>query len=172
MMADHFWQHIHSDAVACQELTFWRNRLTGEAAAGTCFPIWPRAVKAEVITYSDSSNWAWGGHLSVDCQEVVEHGNWLAGEQGHERSLTWRELRAVRLVLQATMRNLQGKNVCHKTDNQNVERIISNGSRVASLQAEAVAIYKLCLQHFVRLSVQWIPREMKGGLLIEVRMQG
>ena len=160
MMADHFGQHIHLDADACQELTFWRNRLTGEAAVGTCFPIWPRAVKAEVITYSDASNWAWGGHLSVDCQEVVAHGNWLAGEQGHERSSTWRELRAVRMVLQATMRNLQGKKVCHKTDNQNVERIISNGSRVASLQAEAVAIYELCMQHFVHLSVQWIPREM------------
>ena len=58
------------------------------------------------------------------------------------------------------MRNLPGKNVCHKTDNQNVERIISNGSRVPSLQAEAVAIYELCMQHFVRFSVQWIPRDM------------
>ena len=92
---------------------FWRNRLTGEAAVGTCFSIWPSAVKAEVITYSDASNCAWGGHLSVDCQDVVAHGNWLAGEQGHKRSSTWRKLRAVRLVPQATMRNLQGKSVCH-----------------------------------------------------------
>ena len=159
MRARHYGEFLHLDADACRELGFWRDRFSGDAC-GTSFPIWPRSAKAEVVTYSDASNWAWGGHLSVDCRQVVAHGNWAAGEQGHERSSTWRELRAVRLVLQSTMESLRGKNVVHKTDNQNVERIIRNGSRVAALQEEAVGIYDLCMRHFVRLSVQWIPREM------------
>ena len=41
----------------------------------------------------------------------------------------------------------------------NVERILRNGSKVCELQQEAVAIYDLCMRHFVRLEVLWIPRE-------------
>ena len=57
---------------------------------------------------------------------------------------------------------LHGKNACHKTDNQNVERIMLNGSHVTELHEEAVAIYGFCLQHCVHLSVKWIPREENG----------
>ncbi len=46
-----------------------------------------------------------------------------------QKSSTWRELQAVRLVLQSLSIPLKGESVKWFTDNQNVPLIILNGSR-------------------------------------------
>ena len=47
----------------------------------------------------------------------------------------------------------------HYTDNQNVVRIIQNGSRNATLQAEALAIFAVCMNNSIHIEPEWIPRE-------------
>ncbi len=112
------------------------------------------------MSYSDASNVAWAGCMRVEEAELKAHGNWCLEERGPHTSSTWREIRAVHLLLCSASRFLSGKFVCHHTDNQNVDRILRNGSRVRQLQEEAVAIYALCVEHFIRLEVKWIPREL------------
>ena len=141
MQAPHYGAHVHLGAEARRELSFWKEHFKLESS----FPIWPVCAKADVVSFSDASNVAWAGCFHMDMSEVLAHGNWKAGERGHERSSTWRELRVVQHVIESTINMLHGKNVCHKTDNQNVERIMLNGSRVTELHEEAVAIYGLCL---------------------------
>ena len=55
------------------------------------------------------------------------HGQWLPNEGS--QSSTWRELRAVRLVLEDLMTKLKNQRVRWFTDNQYVCRIILTGSR-------------------------------------------
>ena len=71
------------------------------------------------------------------------------------------------LLLQSACKFLTGRFVCHHTDNQNVEQILAHGSRVEKLQTEAIGIYELCMRHFIRIDVRWIPRELneKAGYL-------
>ena len=75
-----------------QELSFWLARIqhfTGQN-------LWPKPSAVRVV-YSDGSCTGYGGY-------AVEHGGQLAtGQRDKEeaqQSSTWRELRAVRLVLQ------------------------------------------------------------------------
>ena len=53
----------------------------------------------------------------------------------------------------------KGKEVLHRTDNMNTERILSVGSRKRDLHQKAVLIYKLCQENNIRLSVKWIGRD-------------
>lgn len=158
MSVPHYGRHVHLDKDACKEVVFWKNHF----AAPPSFPIWPVGAKVEILSFSDASDVAWGGHAQINQDEVQAHGNWIESEQGHRRSSTWRELKAVYYFLQSVASVFHGRNVCHHTDNQNVERIMMNGSRVESLHTEAVAIYDLCMRHRIRLTVTWIPREENG----------
>ena len=51
-----------------------------------------------------------------------------------------------------------GKKVKIFSDNQNVVRIVHNGSSVAHLQQIAVDIFSFCLTNSVSFQTQWIPR--------------
>jgi len=64
------------------------------------------------------------------------------------------------LVLESYGKDLQGKEVCHRTDNKNAEIIMSVGSRVPDLHLEAVLVYKLCRELNIRLSVEWVSRDV------------
>jgi len=128
----HFSVHVHLDQDACREVVFWKDCF----AQPVKFPIWTVSPKVEVISFSDASNVAWGGCLTVGGEQVNAHGNWEISEQGPRTSSTWRELRAVGMFIQATANFLAGKVVCHNTDNQN------------------------CIKHFIRFEVRWIPREL------------
>ena len=65
----------------------------------------------------------------------VANGLWLAEEA--KLSSTWRELRAVRMVLESLAVKLKNKRVRRFTDNQNVARILLYGSKQPALQKEA-----------------------------------
>ena len=114
MAAPHYGAHVHLDSDACREVSFWRDHFT----VPTSFPIWAAPSAVDLVTYSDASNVAWGGHFVLGESEVSSHGNWQEGEEGPTRSSTWRELRAVLMVLRASMQFLEGKHVSHRTDNQ------------------------------------------------------
>ena len=55
---------------------------------------------------------------------------------------------------------LEGKEVRHRTDSQSAERIMTVGSRNPELHKEAILLYKVCREHNIRLSVEWVSRDL------------
>ena len=93
----------------------------------------------------------------MEHSDQVVTGLWSKDEA--TQSSTWRELRAVRLVLDSICLRLQNHRVWWLTDNQNVVRIVLYGSRNVVLQEEAMEIFAVCVNHSIRLEPEWIPRE-------------
>jgi len=135
---------------ALQEIEFWINEISNFNGQ----QIWPKPSAVRVV-YSDASSTGYGGY-------VVEHGNLVANGQWSledaDQSSTWRELRAVRLVLDAFQKKLMNERIRWFSDNQNVVRIVQYGSRQAALQSEALSIFTTCLRNNIRIEPEWIPR--------------
>ena len=136
------------------EVVFWE-----ENFRNTGYPIWSPSPKTEVLTYSDASDSGWGG-FAVQIGGQVAVGSWSVDESN--KSSTFRELRATGLVLKSFAPLLRGKEVLHRTDNKNTEIILPIGSRKSSLYNEAVKIYRLCREFNIRLTVEWISRDLNG----------
>ena len=132
------------------EVLFWKQNFDNSG-----YPIWAPSPKVEVLSYSDASGLGWGG-FAVHINGKPAVGSWSEEESG--KSSTFRELRAIRYVLESYSEDLRGKEVCHRTDNRNAESIMSVGSRVPDLHREAVLVYKLCRELNIRLSVEWVSR--------------
>ena len=88
----------------------------------------------------------------------MAQGLWTHDEVTH--SSTWRELRAVRMVLESLMEKLKNQCVRWFTDNQNVVRILKTGSKKQELQCEALAIFSMTLKYQMRIEPEWIPRTL------------
>ena len=144
-------QHLLLTADAMEELSFWLEHIDKFNGQN----IWPRASAVRVV-YSDASSTGFGGYCVEHGDQVVT-GQWSKEET--TQSSTWRELRAVRLVLDAICQKVKNFRVRWFTDNQNVARIILYGSRKPILQEEALAIFVTCVNHHIRLEPEWIPRE-------------
>ena len=139
-------------AEAREELEFWQTNvqfLNGRS-------IWFNSGTTRVV-YSDASSTGYGGYV-VELGNEVVHGHWSVTEVKH--SSTWRELKAVYLVLQSFASRLAGHSVKWFTDNQGVVHIVSCGSKKPHLQDGAMAIFELCFQHSIKLEMDWIPRSL------------
>ena len=135
---------------ASSELQFWAQELPKFNGQD----IWPSPSAIRVV-YTDASQSGYGGY-------TVEHGYHIAqGQWSSEeavQSSTWRELRAVRLVLESLVTKLANERVRWFTDNQNVCRVILCGSRKPNLHAEALAIFSISVANHIRIEPEWIPR--------------
>ena len=101
-------------------------------------PIWFES-SATRVAYSDASSSGYGGYV-VEIGLSISHGHWSLHEV--TMSSTWRELKAVFLVLHSLTQKLQGHTVKWFTDNQNV-CIVQVGSMKPHLQEGAMP----CLQY-------------------------
>lgn len=143
------WISLSEDAV--KEIHFWIDNFAEVVGE----PIWKLSPKVDVISFSDASGTGWGGYL-VNMSDTVARGNWSA-EDLHESS-TFRELKAVRLVLESFAHLIINKECVQRTDNQGTCSVLCNGSRIPKLQKEAVRIFALCRAQGIRLTPEWIPR--------------
>ena len=136
---------------AKQELAFWLEQITEFNGQN----IWPKPSAMRVV-YSDASDTGYGDYL-------VAHGNLVANGQRAKdeakQSSTWRELQAVRLVLESFLTLLKNERVRWFSDNQNVVRIVQYGSRIPELQSKALAIFSLSVKNLIKIEPEWIPRE-------------
>ena len=135
---------LSEDAIG--ELKFWKECLptyNGQA-------IWFES-EATRLAYSDASSTSYGGYVV----EIGNHGHWSPDEK--DMSTTWRELRAVYGVLLAFANKLRCHTVKWFKDNHAV-RIVQVGSKKEHLQEGAMCIFQACLEHGVRLEMEWIPR--------------
>lgn len=62
--------------------------------------------------------------------------------------------------MQAFVDSLGAQTVVWFTDNQNVARILSIGSKVPALQQIALDIHRLCLISAISVDMQWTPRDL------------
>lgn len=107
------------------------------------------------MVYTDASHTGYGGY-TVEHGCHIAHGIWLPEER--MESSTWRELRAVRQVLESLVDKLRNERVRWFTDSQNVARILTVGSRKPNLQSEVLSIFAIALANHVRIEPEWIPR--------------
>ena len=136
---------------ASQEIDFWLSEITKFNGSH----IWPKPSAVRVV-YSDASATGYGGYM-VEHGNLIANGEWSPDEA--KQSSTWRELRAVKMVLESFQSKLKHERVRWFTDNQNVVKIVQYGSTKPSLQAEALDIFSICVQGNIRLEPEWIPRE-------------
>ena len=135
------------------ELEFWLSGLERFRSQ----PIWRTAAAVRVVhVYSDASDTGYGGY-TVEHRPYVAQGQW-SPEQAKQSS-TWRELKAVGMVLESLGHKLSNSRVRWLTDNQNVVRILEVGSRKCDLQREVLRVFKLMCQYQIHIEPSWIPRE-------------
>ena len=110
---------------ALAELNFWKDNVSSLNG----IPIWPVKQKPSKIVYSDAS--ASAGASFIEFEGKMFHQNWSDFEK--EQSSTFRELLAVSYSIKAFTDCLKSQSVAWYTDNQNVARIVSTGSKVPAL---------------------------------------
>ena len=137
---------------AQEELLFWYHNI--EYVNGKSIWFSPGATR---VAYSDASDSGYGGYV-VELGPEVAHGQWTEVES--QQSSTWRELKAIYLVLKSFANKLEGHTVKWLTDNQGAMYIIRSGSRKEHLQDGAMAIFELCFAHSIKLEIDWIPRSL------------
>ena len=76
------------------------------------------------MVYSDASDTGCGGNADEHWGRVAT-GQWAEWEA--RQSFTWRELRAIRLILESMCAHLENERIRWFTDNQNVVRIVMHG---------------------------------------------
>lgn len=110
----------------------------------------------EVITYSNASGQGWGGYAVQLCGKIAR-GCWSREES--IKSSTFREVKAIRLVLEFLTNEVRGKDMLHQTDTNNPEIVLSFGSRNKELHGEAVSVYRLSRELNMHLAVEWVSRD-------------
>ena len=151
-MRSSWYEQIRISPKAIAELTFWENNI--EYVNGFTFKHAPTTSK---IVFTDAAGTGWGGFTLFRLEELICSGKFNAFEQ--QQSSTYRELLAVKLVLQSYGQILANQSIQVNVDNFSASRILSVGSRKTNLQNLAIDIFYHCMKYNVKLIPCWIPRD-------------
>ena len=110
------------------------------------------------MVYLDASATVYGEYI-VEHSNLIANGVCMWSNDEAAQSSTWRELQAVKVVLESFQTKLRNERVRRFADNQNVVRIRQHGSSKPALQAEALGIFSLCVNNYIQIEPEWIPRE-------------
>lgn len=140
---------IQSDAF--KELIFWKENLSGLNG---------KSVNSldcvNIVLVSDAFAIGYGGYIEdIAGSELI--GGWSRAES--EKSSTWRELEAIKRLIEHTKDSLEGQSVVVKTDNKNATSILKSGSRISELHEKAVSVNESCMNRNICLIPNWVPRE-------------
>ena len=94
--------------------------------------IWPTSLIVNFMSYSDSSDFVWGRYIVQIADHIAK------GSFTEVYSSTWREFKGIFYVLSSYLKQLQEMVVKRRTDNQNVIRALSNGSKTELIQEQLV----------------------------------
>ena len=111
---DYWCQSLQVTPEVRQEIWFWFDHTDGLNGQG----IWHSPSTPRVV-YADASSTGYGS-FTVEHGCHIAHGQWSEVEV--TQSSTWRELRAVRMVLESLAHKLQNERVRWFSDNQNAVR--------------------------------------------------
>ena len=96
------WYHqLELTGEALLEIHFWHSKISSFNGQH----IWPKPSAVRVV-YSDASATGYGGYM-VEHGSLIANGQWSPDEVA--KSSTWRELRAVRLVLESFQNKLRNE---------------------------------------------------------------
>lgn len=143
-------QLVEITSEALLELKFWLYNFAKYNGQS----IWHSASTMRLV-YSDASATGYGGYI-VEHGPQIAHGQWSKEEA--RQSSTWRELCGVLRVLESLAAKLRNERLKWFSDNQNVVRILTTGSRRPQLHALALNIFTICVANQIRLEPEWIPR--------------
>ena len=107
------------------------------------------------VVYSDNSDTGYG-EFTVENGCHIAQGRWSEDEA--KRSSTWRDIRAVRLMLESLIPMLKNKHIQWFSDNQNVVRILQVGSKKEHSQQEALAVFSMSAKNLICIEPEWILR--------------
>ena len=143
---------------AKEELWFWLHNIDNHKETPLQFT--PRCSR---IAFSDASKNGFAGYI-VDVNNSITHGLWAENEK--KRSSTWRELKAIEMVLSSQINKFKNSRVKWFSDNQAVTRIVSKGSMKQELQSIVLDMCRICVRNGVFLEMEWVPRSRneKGRL--------
>ena len=137
---------------ARREIMFWSESIV----AHNGYRIKPKHAITKVV-YSDASNDGYGGYIVSKLDKPIAQGSF--NEKQKEKSSTHREVFAVLHVLESLKKKLQGETILWHSDNINVAKIITKGSKKPDMQDIAMAIFSLCIKYNITIIPRWIPRE-------------
>ena len=147
-----WWDYEAPEEGTSRELRFWSRNI--EKFNGCSFK--PRTETSKMV-FTDASSTGYGGFYVSKLGQHICTGEFTSSEAS--ASSTFRELLAVKLVLQSYGEELRGQNIQVNVDNQAATRILSVGSSKDHLQEVALDIFHHCLKNDIRLTPEWIPRE-------------
>ena len=143
-----FYTNLSREVI--NELIFWLHSLQSLNSREIS-----RSLDYTLVVFSDASDIGCGGYI-LQCNEQVSQHFW--SEEQKSMSSTWRELKAVHLMLQSMMHVLRGHTIKWYSDNQAVIAIIDHGSTREHLQVLAVQIFYITLRNQITLEMEWVPR--------------
>ena len=115
-----------------------------------------RTLSSSAVLTCDASETGYGAHIVFYNERKFCSGMW--NELQKCMSSSYLELMALLLALKSFQSFSAGKKITVFSDNQNVVRIVHNGSSVGHLQRIAVDIFSFCMSNNVSFQAQWIPR--------------
>uniref|UniRef100_A0A7M5UXS3 Reverse transcriptase domain-containing protein n=1 Tax=Clytia hemisphaerica TaxID=252671 RepID=A0A7M5UXS3_9CNID len=147
------WDKIHLLPYAVEhELNFWKNNLSKTKS----FRI---KTKPEItkIVFSDASETGYGGYTVEKLGKIIAKGSF--NELESKTSSTFRELLAIKNVLESLTEFVKNETIEWFTDNENSCRIIKSGSTKQHLQNLAIEIFNFCVINNTTIFPTWIPRD-------------
>ena len=150
--ADTWYQQLSLAQSTKEDLQFWLRNI--ENVNGCTFKHRPTTTQ---IIFTDASGDGYGGFMVQRLQELICSGKF----EPHDRSQssTYREVLAVKLVLQSYGEILRNQTVQVNMDNFGATRVLTIGSSKEVLQTLALDIFYHCLRNNIKLTPEWIPRD-------------
>ena len=141
------WQdHVFVSEHLAQELKFWLQHV--DAFNGYAIK---KTFSATAIVYSDASDTGFGGYSAL-IGSHVSCGNW--SEFDAAQSSSFRELKAMYLILLSFSKMLSHRKVKWFSDSQNTCRIVSEGSAKPVLQIISLSIFQVCMSFHIAIEMQ------------------
>ena len=145
---------------ALEDLEFW----SGSFGQYHGQPFWrKRPTRVTELSWSDTGDSGWGGFsvrfLELWLEAKTRHhtakgaqftkGEWAKSilQASASASSTWRELRAILVILISLSKEIEDGVCIQRTDNQAAVRIIQAGSSKPHLQRKALEIHKPCTEN-------------------------
>lgn len=147
------WQSVTPLAAkVVEDLNFWLKNI--KHVNGFSFKHHPTTTK---IVFTDASQSGYGGFTMSKLGRLICAGKFTIHET--QQSSTFRELLAVKKVLQSYDSILSNQAIQINTDNFSASRILTIGSSKEPLQNLALDIFYHCLRNNIKLTPEWTPRE-------------
>ena len=134
------------------ELQFWQKNLSRTKS----FRIKTRPEITKIV-FSDASATGYGGYVVEELGNIIAKGSFNFLER--HTSSTFRELLAVKYVIQSITFSLKDKTIEWFTDNENTCKIIKSGSTRQHLQNVAIEIFNICVVNNITIFPTWVPRD-------------